>query len=230
MTVDNKDEKKTKIKERLSMIALLVAFLTTVVCFLVYSGTVRIERELMDCGNNIDIYNIGFSIVDNKLIPGNIEPYLLNNDMSNTFPTAENAVLYGSTIKNIRVHFYAPGQYAIYKFYVYNAGKEDLYLNDIIFKDILYTNTRKICRPINPNVSEESVKDVCNYITLGVINEKYSINPVYGTVNKIHGVKIKSHKAQLVTVIVAYETGAPEATIPMEISFGDIEFKYSIYK
>lgn len=224
------NEKKINIERRISLIALITAFITLVIGFLAYSGTIRIERELKSSSNNVDMYNIGFSVVENKLIPGSVEAYMLNNDMSNQMPVAEDAILYGSVVKNIRAHFYAPGQYAIYKFFIYNAGKEDLYLNDIIFKDIPYTNSRKICRPMNPKDSIESVQDVCEYITLGVINEKYSFNAVYGTVNNIKNVKIKSHKSQEVTVMVAYETGAPLAPTPIEISFGDIEFKYSIYK
>ena len=224
------NEVKIKRERRISLIALILAFITLVVGFLAYSGTIRIEKELKGSGNNVDIYNIGFSISDNKLIPGTVEAYMLNNDMSNTMPTAEDAILYGSIVKNIRAHFYAPGQYAIYKFFVYNAGKEDLYLNDIIFKDIDFTNIRKICRPMNPNEPIENASDVCPYITLGVVSNKYSYNAIYGTVNDIKGVKIKSHKSDSITVIVAYETGAPKARTPIEINFGDIEFRYSIYK
>ena len=225
------NNQKKKYKERkLIVIALIVAVITLTVGFLAYSGTVRVERELKSCGNNVDMYNIGFSILDNKLIPGFVEPYILNNDPNSTMPTADSAYLYGSIIRSIKANFYAPGQYAIYKFYVYNAGKEDLYLKDIIFKDIDYTNKRKICRPMDPTKPIESVQDVCEYITLGVLNNEYSFNAVYGTVNNIKGVKIKSHKSQKITVIVAYETGAPLASTPIEISFGNVEFKYSIYK
>lgn len=226
MDKDNKELRQIK----LILFALIMSFMTLAVGFLAYSSTIRIENELKNQANNADMYNIGFTTIEGKLIPGNIEAYLLNNDMSNPMPTAENAYLYGTTIRNIRAHFYAPGQYAIYKFYVYNAGRETLYLNDIVFKDIPYTNTRKICEPMNLNTSYESIRDVCDNITLGVLYEKYSINAVYGTVNNIKGVKIKSHKSELVTVIVAYETGAPLATTPIEISFGDIEFRFSIYK
>ena len=226
----NEQNRKEKRNIKTSIIALIVAFITLVIGFLAYSNTVVVERELKSGKNNLEMYNIGFSKSNDRIEFGYIEPFIIKSDAASKTPAASSAFISGTLVTNIWANFYEPGQYVTYKFYVYNAGKEDLYLKDIIFKEIPYTNTKKICAPIDSKIPSSAVSDVCEYITLGVIDSNYSLDAKYNTVNNIKGVKIKSHEYETITVILGYETGAPKASTPFNIKFGDIEFKYSIYK
>jgi len=227
--MDNKLESKEKRERKISLIALIAAFITLVIGFMAYSGSLKIEKVIAS-RNDGYLYNVSFSKINDGIQIGYITPDILNNDLSGSTFSATDAYINGTRVTNIHAKFTKPGQYAIYKFFVYNAGKEDMYLNDILFKDIPYTNSRKICTPLDPNDSKDSVSDVCKYITLGVIDSNYSYNAVYESVNNIKSVKIKSQEFEKITVIVGYETGAPLAPTPFYIDFGDIEFTYSVYK
>ena len=223
------NEAKIKKERIISLIALIVAFIALSVGSIAYSGSIKVEKVLAS-KYNYNLYNVSFSKNNNVIKIGYVKPYLINNDLNGPSFTASDAYINGNRITNIHADFTAPGQYAIYKFFVYNAGKEDMYLKDIYFKDIPYTNKRKICTPFNSNDSINSVSEVCKYITLGVIDSNYSFSPLYESRNNIKGVKIKNHEHEIITVILAYETNAPLSPTPLHVNFGDIEFTYSVFK
>lgn len=221
----NRKEKKDI---KISLFALTAAFITLVIGFLAYSNSIVIERELKNGSNGLGTSNIGFSKYKDRIEFGYVEPYIIKADVSRKTPEASSAYINGNLVTNIWADFYYPGQYVTYKFYVYNAGKDDMFLTDIVFKELPYTDVKKDCTPIDENDPKESVSEVCNYITLGVIDSNYSLDAKYNTINNIKGVRVKSHEYETVTVILGYETGAPQAQTPFKIKFGDIEFKYSI--
>lgn len=227
-SMGNVEKNKAKKREtRLTICALILAFIVLVIGFLAYSNTITVERELKEHGN---LYNIGFSKYKDKLVGGYVDPFIMKFDMSTATPQASSAYLFGNVVTNIWAEFYAPGQYVTYKFHIYNASKDDMYLKDILFKDVLYTNKSKICTPLDPTISSEVLNDVCEHITLGVIDSSYSLDAKYNSVTNIKGVKIKSKESSDITVILGYETGAPLAPTPFNIKFGDIEFRYSLFK
>ena len=223
MESKKKEDKNSKIV----LVAILLSFIVLVIGFLAYSNTIVVERQLREHGN---MYNIGFSKSKDSLVGGFIDPFIMKFDVSARTPDASSAYLNGNLVTNIWVRFYEPGQYVTYKFHVYNASPKDMYLKDILFKDVPYTDKSKVCTPIDPNDPIESVSEVCNYITLGVIDSSYSLDAKYSSIKDIKNVKIKSKQSSDITVIVGYETGAPLAPTPFNITFGDIEFRYGLFK
>ncbi len=134
----------------------------------------------------------------------------------------------GSSSTNINVDFTEPGQSVTYEFFVHNVGQYDAFLNTLTFKNVIDSDSRKIC-----NVAEgseatlELVNKACEDIELSIdlrqgtefINFKDSMS--------FDEIKLKKGYVSSGKINITYPEESERADGAFNVQFGDIELTYS---
>lgn len=216
-------KEKNKVDRTLEIIALVIAILSLTLGFLVFSSQIKIESESI-----VHPSDLRFDIDFSSNVYGHKNPIEPMLETKGYELTAENAIINNTKdpmISNLKVNFTAPGQKAIYKFFVYNKGEYTGYLNNIIYKNIDKSNRNKICLSQNITNNNE-VSEICKYIDISVRvgNIKTS-----RTLYNIESRPLRPRMSQVVEVVIEYNEEATQILTPFEVVFGDIILSYSMF-
>lgn len=120
-------------------------------------------------------------------------------------------------LSNLKATFTAPGQTATWKFYAYNSGKFDAFLNGVTIGEISAepkngTDAEKV---------EEALKGIS--VKVKVANEEYTTtkNPLTST----H--KLAQTTGEEIVVTISYAAGSAIADGDFDVNIGDIVLNYS---
>lgn len=134
----------------------------------------------------------------------------------------------GSSSTSINVNFTEPGQSVTYQFYLHNVGKYDAFLKSIIFKNVVDSNSKKICNVAeNSEATLELVNKACEYIEISAdLNNgsrflNFKDDMIFETLKLVKG-NVSSGK-----INILYPEGSAVADGEFNVQFGDIELNYS---
>lgn len=134
----------------------------------------------------------------------------------------------GSSSTNINVDFTEPGQSVTYEFFVHNVGQYDAFLNTLTFKNVVDSDSKKICNVVEEgDASLELVNKACEDIELSMelkqgsqfINFKDSVS--------FDEIILKKGYVSSGKVNIIYPEGSERADGAFNVQFGDIELTYS---
>lgn len=78
----------------------------------------------------------------------------------------------GGSRVSLKANFTNPGQYVMYKAYIYNLGEYDAYFDKVIFENVEGTNVKKKCTPVGGGgATLELVEQVCESIKIIVVSQ-----------------------------------------------------------
>lgn len=195
------------------IITLVIALTALTIGFAAFSRTLAIKSTLT-IKPDPSTFKVVFSVEEGQVKEGEVTAKHAPGIQ------AQNAIIINSarpTITNLNVKFTDPGQIAIYKFYVYNAGEYVAHLNSIKFL------APKKCIADN-DIDNPLVQAACEGIKINL--DLGSIN-TYGTVENIVGEKLEPKESKEVTVTLEYLGGSARADGPFNVTFGDISLYYA---
>ena len=128
------------------------------------------------------------------------------------------------TVTNLRIIFSRPGQKAVYTFYAHNKGKYTASLKTITFTNAFGENSSKVCKGVDPNVTDALVKAVCDDITLTIeVGDELKTT---GSVDGISGFDLGVGEKEAITITVEYAEDGDRADGELEVEFGDVMITY----
>lgn len=210
---------KDRSSKVLAIVALLIGVVGLSLGFAAFSRTLTIEPKATVTGNEND-FSVVFSTSATSLVTGNVAP------TASVGATGDDAILDETLISNLHARFTAPGQQVQYRFYAYNNGDLDAYLNSIS-----YGKTNPECKAVGTNGATPAyVEAACNAITVTVEvgDSDTTKETVTGTKLTIDNHKLTTtKKAELVTVTIDYPSTATKVDGDFTIEFGEILLNYS---
>lgn len=202
--MDKKKEKKDKKIIWIILILLLIIALS--IGFALFTSQLNIQSTAT-VSSDPSAFKVVFSTSDNSSVGGT--PILGGVATGGTVGKDT------TTITDLSASFTAPGQTAVWKFYSYNSGKYDAFLNKVTLGAI-------VCTPDGADASRvaEAAKSLSIKISVG--------GQVYTSTNE----KIDSHtlaktSGEEIIVTLSYAEGAPAVDGNFNVSIGDIILEYN---
>lgn len=213
---------KHKSEKIISLTALVIAIIAITFGFAGYTRSIVISNRRTEPNQNA--FRVGFSTDYTSISEGTIKPTVAKYSK---LINASDATLTETNVSGINIEFLNSDALVTYDFFVYNDGRYDAYLNDIIFNNVNGYDTNIVCVPIEASASE-AVERACKEISIGIINYGYSTDIQYNTVNNIHGYRLGKGKFHSITVVINYKGSGIELEGPFTVKFGSITLNYSI--
>ena len=213
---------------------LLVAVVGLSIGFAAFSNILTISSSAT-VTPNASTFNVDFSSSFDEVVAGNLPPYEIYDVAVNGGNEGEDAIIDNSgnpTVKNIKVKLISPGQYVTYKFYAFNIGEYDAYLDSVNFLNALGENTHKVCTA-KDGTSQKLVDEACKDVvmTINVNGTKYE-----NTTENISGFLLRKQNKHEIEIKIEYLERYDDdlgdltnilADGDFEVSFGDISLTYT---
>lgn len=204
------------------IVILLVAVIGLSLGFATFSTSLNIKSEASYIANPNN-FKVDFSSSKIDVRTDKIVPITTPSNVEASEAIISN-VTGAKSISGFRANFTAPGQKAVYTFYVANSGELEAFLKSIIFKNVNSFATSKVCEA-KPGTNEALVNEACNDITL-----KVSIGSNLETsqsINNIFGHSLVKGAFEKVEVTIEYAANGKRTDGDFIVNFGDIALDYS---
>lgn len=215
--MNNKNNGRT-----IALISLIVCVLGLAIGFAAYSGTVEIAHY-PGLGPDKDSFMVEFSPIAGKPtsnIPDEI--YTIKPKVSSDKVKANAIIAKNSKISGFYAEFNSPGQSVEYKFYAYNSGKYDAFLNGIAFTNVFGYYSPKKCVSFN---NDSTVQKACEGISISIkVGQEAKVK---SSMANISNHLLPKKEAEEIIVTISYEKGSTVAHSPFRVYFGDIYLAYS---
>ena len=208
-------EKQRKIKI-LSIVALVLAICALTLGYAAFSTTLNISSSA-SVSPNSDDFSIKITTVNDDF--GDVDPIGYDADV------ATMAKIVGTSLTGIVVNFTEPEQEVYYRFFVYNSGKYDAYLNSISFGD-------KNCSAKN-GATLELVNAACEGISRKLTIENgddpeeigYELF-TFASSSSVSDLVIAPGERLILEYYISYD-GDNRADGPFDVTFGDLSLEFS---
>ena len=203
-----------KYQKKMTLGILLAGVVLLSIGFAAFSANLNVNTTATYTPDSSD-FKVVFSKISTGIDTSDVSPIKTPTTITATNGTIDNSVT--PTISNLNANFTEPGQKAVYKFYAYNAGEFEAYLNSITFIG------NKTCTATT-DVTESLLNEACNSIKMTVQVGNTSTET---TKHNITGESIDPKEAALVTVTLEYLENGDVADGNFSVSFSDVSLYYA---
>ena len=147
-------EKNRKARKGI-LIVLLLLVVGLSIGFAGFTDILNITNMTATVSPSADTFKVAFSTSDSEMVGGAIET-------DGKYAQASTITAETTEISNLTARFTEPGQIATWKFYAFNGGEFDAYLNSVEIGEITYEISNE------SNVDENKVKKVMEGISISV--------------------------------------------------------------
>lgn len=209
-------ERGTKL---IAVFSLFVAIIGLSVGFAAFSNSLNIQPSASVTPDAKD-FNVDFSSSNASQTIAKIVPVVVGGAQGEeaTINNDADPVLSGA-----KVTFTAPGQSALYTFYVHNVGQYKAFLNEVKFNNASNGKEFKVCTAgaqTNDGYTQEACKGI--KVTLTVGSDNYT-----QTTSAIKDKTLGLDEYAQVQLKIEYEADAARADGDFSVAFGDITLLYT---
>lgn len=210
---------QTKNSKIIAVVALIVALFGLTLGFAAFSSTLTISSRAY-VNPNDENFIIKFSTSETVVeSTGTLTGSVSGNEEA----TAADATLSANNISGISANLKEPGDTVTYTFYVHNAGKYDAFLKNITFNNVENGTSFKACTA-GTNTTAALVSAACDDISLSIkVGSADAISGSQTVTNHL----LEKGTYETVVLTIAYDADGDRADGDFNVSFGDIELKYS---
>lgn len=198
-------EKERKNKKVL-LIMLLLAVILLTIGFAAFTAQLRIQSSA-----SVSPDPSNFKVLFSSSATSSVQGPIIYGGVAEGGIFEQNA----TTLSGLSANFTAPGQFATWKFYAFNAGEYDAFLNKVTLGAV-------ICTPdgADPAKVAEAAKGISIKISIG--GQEYSSSN-----ESINSHELAKGNGEEVIVTLTYAAGSAAVDGNFDVSIGDITLEYN---
>lgn len=215
---------KDRRSKSLFILGLSILLLGTTLGFAAFSANLRVSSSATVTPNEVD-FKVVASGSETDSSVDIVSPSTVGG------ASADDVVIVnekGSSSTSINVNFTEPGQSVTYKFYLHNIGEYDAYLKSLLFKNVLDSDSKKICNVVEgSDASIELVNLACEDIEISMDFKNGSEYVNFKDDMTFDSLKLRKGIVSSGMINIVYPEGSDRADGAFNVQFGDIEITYS---